>query len=128
MDMLILENTKLNFKLVYSDNDNERLKSKLRDSIVLEIKHEYYLIDFESMPELKTNFFGLLKEENFEDLNDFYYEYLVNKRNNLGDSELKKIPSKVTLFSSEQNDKDFYNLTPIQIAFIGNYSQEYERE
>lgn len=135
-----LINKSLNIKLIYSDPKNEALKEKMKDTIVFEIKPNYYILDFIDLQELDQNQIELLKEENFDELNYFNYKATINKERNLSgsmdnedpatderlerDALKRKLSSKISVASSEGSNKNFDKLSMIELAFLGNYENQ----
>ena len=117
-----IQDIKVKFKILCSDVDHEHLKARLKDIIVIEIREGYYLIDFESIPVLKADQYEYFKEENFDYLNDIYYDHLANSNERL--SIVQKIPSRVSAVSSEYHDIDGNDISIVELAFLGKYKRK----
>lgn len=135
-DIIEAEGVIPKFKIIYSDYDSQyiHIKSKLKDNLVLEIKKDYFVIDFEKFPELESQYFDHLREENFDDLNDyFFYNHVARQdKRSVDPMHLKtkkmmppftKGVNKFSLSSEENDGVDQSDLTIIEIALLGTDAQ-----
>ena len=128
-EIIEAEGIRQKFKIIYSDAESQYIKHKLKDNLVIEFKKDYFVIDFEKFPDLAQEYYDHLKEENFDDLNDYYfYNYVArqDKRSldagyfkgakNIG--SYNKIPSKFSLMSTEHDVIDPAELNTLEIALL----------
>lgn len=119
-DIIFAQGVTAKFKIIYSDSENQYIKERMNNLLVIELKKDYFIIDFENLPDLEKSQFEMLKEENFEELNEYYY-YL---KNNILECKIKegnyaRVPSKLTVMSSVHDGIDIHELSIIEVALLG---------
>lgn len=123
-DIIEAEDIVPKFKMIFSESNSEYIKSKMKGSIISEIGDSYYIINFESLTDLDDQYYDYLKEENFDLLNEYYYEHIFKPQNNLKAVKYPKISSKMTLISSENKDGvNLEELSMIEIALLDDIAQ-----
>ena len=100
----------------------------MKGNVILEVRENYYVIDIESLQSLEEKYYDYFKEENFEDLNDYYYYNILNRQESCS-RDFSKVPSKLSQKSSQKDSCEVKEMgvmelallnSPKQLAFKGN--------
>jgi hypothetical protein len=123
-DVIEAEDIVPKFKLLFSESNSYYIKSRMKGSIVSEIGDSYYVIDFESLTDLEDQHYDYLKEENFDVLNEHYYENIFKPQDVSKLNKYPKVSSKMTIHSSENKDGvNLEELSMIEIALLDDIDQ-----
>ena len=99
----------------------------MKGSIEFEVRENFYVLDFENLPNLEEKYHDYLKEENFEDLNDYYYYNILNRK----ETTLKEwlvLSSKLSQKSSFKDSWEFKDIEAMELAFLDHPKQLYSKE
>lgn len=126
-DIIESEGVTQKFKIIYCEAQSQYIRQKLKGQLVVEIKKDYFIIDFENMPddseflidEANKNY-DYLREENFEDLNEHYLNmvYAATHEDKSAENVYPRIPSKMTLKSSDKDGIIQKDLSIIELALL----------
>jgi hypothetical protein len=125
-DIVEAEGVTQKVKIIYCEAQSQYIRQKLKGQLVVEIKKDYYVIDFENMPddfdficdEVNKNY-DYLREENFEDLNEHYLSMVYfNQDDKSTEKVYPRIPSKNTLRSSDKDGIIQKDLSIIELALL----------
>ncbi|CAI2385005.1 unnamed protein product [Moneuplotes crassus] len=101
----------------YGHVEEQYLKQRMKGCITYEIRENFYAIDLESLSTLDDNFYDYFKEDNFDDLNDYFLFNLMHRQESPS-REFLKGSSRLSQRSSAKGSVEFKEITPVEFALL----------